>query len=74
MINRAGAYQLSGNLDNGRVLVNASGEDVVLVLNGVNVTNSDGPALYVFKAKTVTLIANGDTENILPTALRMISA
>ena len=64
MINRAGVYQLSGSLDNGRVLVNASGEDVVLILNGVNITNSDGPALYVFKAKTVTLIANGESENI----------
>ncbi len=64
IINRAGVYELSGTLANGRIVVNAKGEDVVLVLNGVNITCSNSSPLYVYKASTVTLIANGKTENV----------
>lgn len=64
IINRAGTYELSGTLANGRIVVNAKGEDVVLILNGVNITCSNSSPLYVYKASTVTLIANGKTENV----------
>lgn len=57
LIDRAGVYQLSGELD-GRIVVNAKGENVVLVLNGVSVNSQQSAAIYVYKAKTVTLIAN----------------
>lgn len=63
LINRAGVYELSGTLDNGRIVVNAKGEDIVLILNGVNITCANSSPLYVYKASTVTLIANGKTEN-----------
>ncbi len=64
IINRAGVYELSGTLADGRIVVNAKGEDVVLILNGVNITCSNSSPLYVYKASTVTLIANGKTENV----------
>lgn len=64
IINRGGVYELSGTLSNGRVVVNAKGEDIVLVLNGVNITCANSSPLYVYKASTVTLIANGKTENV----------
>lgn len=63
LINRSGVYELSGTLDNGRIVVNAKGEDVVLILNGVNITCANSSPLYVYKASTVTLIANGTSEN-----------
>lgn len=64
LINRSGVYELSGTLTNGRVVVNAKGEDVVLILNGVNITCANSSPLYVYKASSVTLIANGKTENV----------
>lgn len=64
LINRAGVYELSGTLNNGRIVVSAKGEDVVLILNGVNVTSDNSSALFVHKANSVTLIANKDTQNV----------
>lgn len=63
LINRAGVYELSGTLNDGRIVVNAKGEDIVLILNGVDITCSYSSPLYVYKASTVTLIANGTSEN-----------
>lgn len=64
LIDRPGTYILSGTLNDGRILVRAQGEDVVLILNGVNITCSDSAPLYVYKAASVTLILNGTTENV----------
>lgn len=64
LINRAGTYHISGTLENGRIIVDAKGEDVVLILDGVNITCGYSSVLYIYKAETVTLIANGTTENV----------
>lgn len=64
MIDRPGTYMLSGTLNDGRILVRAQGEDVVLILNGVNITCSDSAPLYIYKAASVTLVLNGTTENV----------
>lgn len=64
LINRAGIYELSGTLNDGRIVVNAKGEDVVLVFNGVDITCKNSSALFVRRANSVTLIANGTSENI----------
>ncbi len=64
MINRAGVYHVSGNL-NGRILVNAKGEDVVIILDGVNITCPNGSPFYVYKASSVTLVLQGGTVNTL---------
>lgn len=58
-----GTYTLSGKLSNGRIAVRAQGEDVVLILNGVDVTCKNSAPLYINKAASVTLLLNGKTVN-----------
>lgn len=62
-ITKGGIYEISGSLDDGRIVVKAKGEDVVIILNGVNITCSNSAPLYVYKANSVTLILNGTSEN-----------
>ncbi len=64
-ITRGGIYELCGTLDDGRILVKAKGEDVVLIFNGVNITCSNSSPLYVNNANSVTVLLNGTTENVL---------
>ena len=64
-ITKAGTYLLSGTLTEGRILVNAKGQDVTLVLNGVSVTCSYSSALYCYKASSVRLYSMENTENSL---------
>lgn len=61
---KGGIYNLSGTLTDGRITVVAKGEDVVLILNGIDVTCSNYTPLYVYKAGSVTLLLNGTAENI----------
>lgn len=63
-ITSAGTYVLSGTLS-GRILVNAKGQDVTLVLNGLSVTCADGSALYCYKASGLRLYLMEGTENSL---------
>ena len=64
LIVQSGIYSLSGNLDDGRIIVNAKKQDVVLILDGVNVTCSNSSPLYIYKAASVTLLLNGTKENV----------
>ncbi len=64
IIVQSGVYRLTGELDDGRIVVNAKGQDVVLLLDGVNVTSKNSSPLYVYKAASVTLLLNGESENI----------
>lgn len=61
---KGGIYSLYGTLDDGRIAVRAQGQDVVLILNGVNVTCSTSSPLYINKAASVTLLLNGTEENV----------
>ena len=63
LIVQSGVYKLSGTLTDGRIVVNAKGQDVVLILDGVDITCSDSAPLYVYKAASVTLLLNGTTQN-----------
>ena len=65
-ITQAGTYVLSGNLTDGCVYVNIDKEEKCqLVLNGVSISNSDGPCIYVTAAdKTFITLADG-TQNTL---------
>lgn len=63
LINRPGVFSLKGKLDNSRILVNAKGEDIVLILDGVEVHCSDTAPLYVYNASSVTLLLNGTSVN-----------
>ena len=65
LIVQSGVYRLSGTLTDGRVVVNAKGQDVVLILDGVNISCSNSAPFYFYKAASVTLLLNGTTENVI---------
>lgn len=52
-ITDGGVYVLTGTLTDGRVLVNAPGADVTLVLRDADITCTDSSALYIYKAANV---------------------
>ena len=65
-IGEAGVYILSGTLSDGQVLVNAA-EDakVQLVLDGADITNAEGAAIYVQQAdKCFITLAEGSTNSV----------
>ena len=64
-ITAQGTYVLSGSTSNGSVVIDASKAEITLILNGLDLTNTEGPAIYIKNAKRVTFtIANG-TSNVL---------
>lgn len=63
-ISEKGVYSISGTLADGRIVVNTE-EEVTLVLNGVDITSSDGPAIEVEEASAINLILADGTENKL---------
>ena len=65
-ITAAGTYVLTGTLDDGTVIVDASKDDKVqLVLNGVSITSSDYAAIYVKQADKVFVTLADGTVNTL---------
>ncbi len=60
----AGMYSISGNLDDGQIIVNTEDKETVgLILNGANIACSTSAPIYVINAeKTVITLADG-TEN-----------
>ena len=65
-ITAAGTYILTGTLDDGSVVVDATKEDKVqLVLNGVSIQSSDYAAIYVKQADKVFVTLADGTVNIL---------
>lgn len=56
-----GTYYLSSSLENGQLVVNAPKQSVTLILNSVSVKNKNGNAIYIYKAKDVTLTLNGES-------------
>ena len=60
-ISKAGVYHVTGNAENCTVIVDAGDEDKVqIVLDGVSVTNSDAPCVYVKSADKVFVTLTGD--------------
>lgn len=63
-ISQAGTYVLAGSLSDGQILIDAGNDDIVrLVLNGVSLNNSSGPAIYAPQSEKVVLILADGTEN-----------
>lgn len=62
-ITSGGSYTLSGTKSDTMVTVDAQDSDVTLILNGVTLQNSSGPAIYVKSAKNVTLSLVDGTVN-----------
>lgn len=64
-VTAGGTYTVSGNLDEGRIIVNAQGEDVTLALNGASITCSYGSPIYIYKSSSTTIHLMEGTENFL---------
>ena len=65
-IGAVGEYWISGTLNDGQIVVD-TGEDAVnvtLVLDGVDITNKSGPAIWVRQAKNVHLVLNADHNSL----------
>lgn len=63
-ITAAGRYAVSGVLNDGQLVVDTKdAENIVLELNGVDITNSAGPAIYVANAEKVVLALADGTQN-----------
>ena len=62
-----GTYILTGSIADGQVVVEAAGgeDKVQLVLNGVSIACSDGPAIYVNQADKVFLTLAEGSQNTL---------
>ena len=64
-ITAAGTYLLSGEKSDVMVIVNAENKEVHIVLSGVTIKNSKGPAIYVKSAKKVTITLQDGTTNTI---------
>ena len=65
-IKSAGTYIVTGNLENGRIIVDAgSDEDIRLVLDGVNILNNTTSAIQIENANKVYITLAESTENKL---------
>lgn len=53
-ITKAGTYEFSGTLSDGQIAVNTNGVsgDIVILLNNVNITCKNAPAIFVYNVKT----------------------
>lgn len=67
-ITAGGTYVLTGQISAGQVVVNADGEKVQLVLDGVSVTSAGSAAILVRAAKKVWLTLADGTQNKLATS------
>ncbi len=64
-ITAGGVYVIKGTLDDGRVVVNAPGEEVTLALENADLTCSDSSPLYIYKASSVLLwLPEGSTSTL----------
>ncbi|MGN0545042.1 MAG: carbohydrate-binding domain-containing protein [Acutalibacteraceae bacterium] len=64
-ISDGGVYVISGRLSDGRVMVDADGKEVTLVMSGADITCSYSSPLYIYKSKTTTVYLTPGTENTL---------
>ena len=65
VITSGGTYSFSGTLTEGRIKVEAEGQDVTIVLNGVTITNSEKDAIYIEYANSATIYVMEGTDNVL---------
>ena len=65
-ITQPGNYDISGELSDGQIIVDAGKEDnVYLTLSGASITCSSSAPIYVKKASAVTIISSDGTENYI---------
>lgn len=64
-ITKGGTYTFSGKITDIMITVDAGDDEVTIILNGANISNSNGPAVFVRSADKVTLtLADGTVNNI----------
>ena len=63
-ITSEGVYVLTGSISDGSITVNTKG-NVKLILNGVNIKNSSGPAIIIENSKNVVIETMENSENSL---------
>lgn len=63
-ITKPGIYNITGTIQDGSLIVNTNG-NVKLVLNGVNIKNSNGPAINIKEAKNTYIHLSETTTNVL---------
>ncbi len=64
-ITSGGIYTLTGTITDIMVTVDAGDDDVTIILDGVTIKNSTGPAIYVRSADKVTITLAANTTNII---------
>lgn len=65
-IKEGGTYAISGTLTDGQIVVDAGDEDnVEIVLNGANITNTTSSPIYVLNCKNAYIVLNAGTENTI---------
>ncbi|MCK9523163.1 MAG: carbohydrate-binding domain-containing protein [Proteobacteria bacterium] len=68
-IDTAGTYRLSGNMNNGQVLVRAGTADTVkLILDGINLSNGAGAALVAVSSGRLILVTTPGSQNSIADA------
>ncbi len=66
IISAGGDYLISGNTDDGQIFVDTTTEEKVkLILNGVGIANSSGPAILINDAKKCTIELMDGTISVL---------
>lgn len=64
-ITSAGSYNITGTLSDGQIIINTEdSKNVKILLNGVNITSSTGPAINIINGDTIFTLAD-NTQNIL---------
>jgi len=64
-ITAGGTYEVTGTLSDGRLVVDAEGEDVTIILNGVTITDTEEGAIFAKNANSVIVYVMEDTTNTL---------
>jgi hypothetical protein len=62
-ITSPGTYNLAGSLADGQVIVDVEDGVVGLVLNGIHISNSTGPAIYILSAQEAVIVLADNAEN-----------
>ncbi|MCL2292487.1 MAG: carbohydrate-binding domain-containing protein [Candidatus Bathyarchaeota archaeon] len=65
LITEGGTYVVSGSISNGQIIVNAPKDNVVITLNGADITCSYSSPIYVYKSSLTTIYLPSGTVNTL---------
>lgn len=65
-IGSAGTYNISGTLNDGRIIVDTEDEEIVtLILNGININSSINSPLSIMAAEEVVIVLADNTQNYI---------